>query len=116
MERVFALESLLWRSILEKSDFVQVRALIEGRVQAVGFRYFVHRAATDLSLDGWVRNLSDGRVELLAEGKQEDCDALLQLVSQGPSMSHVRNIETTWAKPSGGLLGFRMAPTANASS
>ena len=99
---------------MEKSKLEQVHALVEGLVQGVGFRYFVHREATALSLDGWVRNLSDGRVELLAEGTREDCDALLNLVRQGPSMSEVQSIETIWTKPSGGVRGFRVAPTAKA--
>jgi len=101
---------------LGKSELAQLHALVEGRVQGVGFRYFVYHEATALSLEGWVRNLFDGRVELLAEGTREDCDALLKLVKQGPSMSEVRQIETTWAMPSGGVMGFRMAPTAKASS
>ena len=56
---------------------------ISGRVQGVGFRYFVAQTASLYSITGWVRNLEDGDVELEAQGIQEDIDAFIERVRQG---------------------------------
>ena len=101
---------------MENGELSQVRAVIEGRVQGVGFRYFVRQAAMGMELVGWVRNLSDGRVELMAEGTRKDCEYLLKLVKQGPSMSEVSRIETQWGNPSGKEKGFRITTTTRNSS
>ena len=58
----------------------QSHIFYSGTVQGVGFRYTVERFAVILKLTGWVRNLSDGRVEILVEGPQEDIEKLLQQV------------------------------------
>ncbi len=67
--------------------------LIEGRVQGVGYRYFACQAAIRLGLKGWVRNLADGRVEGLAEGKPEDLDAWVSELRRGPAHSAVKRID-----------------------
>jgi acylphosphatase len=70
--------------------------LIQGRVQGVGFRWFVHREATELSLRGWVRNTEDGDVELVAAGDPEDLADLRASLKRGPRGSRVdRVIEHT---------------------
>lgn len=69
------------------------RLLVSGVVQGVGFRYFVYRQALSLSLRGWVRNLPDGRVEVVAEGPAEKVSALEAAVSQGPPHAQVTNVE-----------------------
>jgi acylphosphatase len=101
---------------LENSELSQLRAVIEGRVQGVGFRYFVQQAAIEIGITGWVRNLADGRVELLVEGSRQDCDELLKTVSQGPSMSAVSNVDEIWGNPTGEERGFHIKPTAKNSS
>ena len=58
--------------------------LIQGRVQGVGFRWFVHREASELDLRGWVRNTEDGDVEVVASGNSEDLAALRTSLRQGP--------------------------------
>lgn len=98
---------------MNKSELSQLRAVIEGRVQGVGFRYFVLQAAKEIGLAGWVRNLSDGRVELLAEGSRQECDELLNIIRQGPSMSEVSQVDEKWADPSGENRGFNIRPTSN---
>jgi acylphosphatase len=67
-------------------------ARVKGRVQGVGFRYFVQRHARDLGLDGSVRNLGDGGVELEATGSPEDLDRLEALIRQGPPGAHVEHV------------------------
>ena len=80
--------------------------VIRGRVQGVGFRFFVNRAAAVEGLHGWVRNLADGRVEIHAEG---ECDALERFerrVRQGPPASRVDDIDTTDIGATGHDTGF----------
>ena len=65
------------------------RYLITGRVQGVGFRYFVHGAAVREGLKGWVRNLSGGAVEALAEGEPEAIERFEAQLRQGPALARV---------------------------
>lgn len=66
--------------------------LIQGRVQGVGFRWFVHREAAALGLRGWVRNTEDGHVEVLASGDAADLDELRASLRRGPRGSRVDRI------------------------
>jgi acylphosphatase len=64
-----------------------------GRVQGVGFRYFVERAAVDLGLTGYVRNLDDGRVEVYAVGPDEALSELERRLWKGPAYADVRGLD-----------------------
>lgn len=66
--------------------------LIRGRVQGVGFRWFVHREASELDLCGWVRNTEDGDVEVVASGTPEDLAELRGSLRRGPRGSRVDNL------------------------
>lgn len=66
--------------------------LIRGRVQGVGFRWFVHREASELELHGWVRNTEDGDVEVVAAGTPEDLDELRASLRKGPRGSRVDQV------------------------
>jgi len=66
--------------------------LVKGRVQGVGFRWFVHREAAALELHGWVRNTEDGHVEVLAAGVAEDLTALSQALHKGSRGSRVDTV------------------------
>lgn len=90
----------------------RLHALVSGRVQGVGFRYFVRQSAAALDLSGWVRNLFDGRVELAAEGEQASLEALLARVRQGPPGSHVDAVDSNWWDARGENEGFRVRGTA----
>ncbi len=94
------------------ADQVRLHAWIDGHVQGVGFRYFVRESASALPLTGWVRNLHDGRVELVAEGKREDLEKLLNVVRQGPRGSHVTDVHVEWGIASGEFDNFRVQVTA----
>ena len=73
--------------------------LVQGRVQGVGFRWFVQREASELGLQGWVRNTEDGHVEVLAAGKPADLDELRASLRSGPRGSRVdRVIENALAE------------------
>jgi acylphosphatase len=73
------------------------RYLISGRVQGVGFRYFAQRAARDLGVTGWARNLDDGRVEVHANGALKTLDEFEGRLRKGPIGGDVRGFETSAA-------------------
>ncbi len=93
------------------SDNVRLRAVIQGRVQGVGFRYFATERASHLRLVGTVRNLRDGDVEVIAEGPRGALEALLAGLYHGPSMARVDNIHAVWLPATGEFTTFRHART-----
>jgi acylphosphatase len=68
------------------------RAVVQGRVQGVGFRYYAARAARELGVSGWVRNLPDGSVETLVEGDAAAVEGYLDRLRRGPSASRVDGV------------------------
>jgi acylphosphatase len=66
---------------------------VSGRVQGVGFRWFVEKNATRIGLRGWVRNEDDGRVQAYAVGTPDQLNELAALLHQGPRMADVRGVE-----------------------
>ena len=79
---------------------------VKGRVQGVGFRFYVEEAASREAIRGFVRNLADGRVEVLAEG---EADAVLRFewaVRRGPSLARVDDVEIEFLEPTGRFVGF----------
>ncbi len=89
------------------SSKIARRYFIRGRVQGVGFRYFVELAAHDLGVTGYTRNLDDGRVEVYAIGTEEQLSELSSLLRRGPRWADVRGIEVMEAAPEK-LSGFRI--------
>jgi acylphosphatase len=71
------------------------RWVVSGRVQGVGFRYFVQQKAVKLGLNGWTRNLDDGRVEVYAAGPADRLSDLAAALHLGPRMAEVRGVEET---------------------
>ena len=71
------------------------RYVVTGRVQGVGFRWFVEREARILGLNGWVRNRENGSVEVLASGTREQLAALHKKLREGPRASRVDNVDVT---------------------
>ncbi len=88
-----------------------VRARITGRVQGVGFRDFVERAAARIGVRGWVRNRRDGSVEALIAGDTSKVDELLTLCWQGPPASKVDGVSVEDA-PEPAEQKFETKPTA----
>jgi acylphosphatase len=74
----------------------RLHVLVEGRVQGVGFRYFVLIKGQELNLTGWVRNLWDGRVEVTAEGPKPVLDNLLEVLKEGPRSAEVSDLIIDW--------------------
>lgn len=83
----------------------QLHAYFSGRVQMVGFRYTCANLADELGVVGWVRNLPDGRVELLAEGEGEKLNDLLAELKKY-FREKISNIETDWSNASGEFSSF----------
>lgn len=81
---------------------------ISGRVQGVGYRYFVLQLARNLNLTGYVRNLRDGRVEVAAEGEEEVLKSLLVELQQGPPGAAVSQMETKWTETTGDFAAFEV--------
>jgi acylphosphatase len=87
-----------------ESKALKVR--IEGRVQGVGFRYFVYKHARRKGVRGWVKNLDDGRVEAYFEGDQNQLDSIVELCRQGPAGSKVKDLQAESLQPTGRLKNF----------
>lgn len=88
-----------------------MHAFIEGRVQGVGFRYFVQRTGNEMGLTGWVRNRRDGRVEVVAEGARADLDQLSGQLRQGPPSAHVTDLDVDWKEATGEFRQFGVRRT-----
>ena len=82
--------------------------LIRGEVQGVGYRFFAQRAAARHQVVGYVKNLSDGRVETLAEGSMQQVEAFKHDLATGPRFGHVDHIEELNLDPSGTYTAFRI--------
>ncbi len=85
------------------------RYVVSGRVQGVGFRFFVLEAAETEGLSGWVTNLPDGRVEVMAEGDREAVDRFEARLHGGPPTARVAGVERQDETPNGRFTGFRVA-------
>ena len=86
------------------SDPVRLTAFVKGRVQGVGFRWWTRARALELGLVGTATNLADGRVEVVAEGPEDACQALLALLPGGPG--RVEFVAERWGPVRGHLSGF----------
>jgi acylphosphatase len=92
----------------ETNDNQELHAYVNGWVQGVGYRYFVINNALALGLHGYVRNLSDGSVEVLAQGTRPKLERLLTLLQRGPAAAEVNEIRPHWGSPTEHLSGFHV--------
>lgn len=90
------------------SELVRVRALVRGLVQGVNFRWYTQRRAVDVGICGFVRNLPDGLVEVVAEGERGSLDTLLDWLRVGPSAAIVESVEAQWTSPTGEFTRFEV--------
>ena len=79
-----------------------------GRVQGVGFRYTAREVACGYDVTGYVRNLDDGRVELVVEGVEEEVKAFLEAVQTSQLGSHIRTADVNWREAAEEFRGFDM--------
>ena len=85
---------------------VRLTTWVHGRVQGVGMRWWVRSRALEIGLAGWARNLPDGRVEVVAEGAEEACRALLVLLRQPGAPGRVATVIERWSEGQGLAPGF----------
>jgi acylphosphatase len=89
-------------------DRERLEAAVRGRVQGVGFRFFVSRQASELRLEGWVANRSDGAVHVVAEGDPDALDRLESALWRGPSGAVVDAVTSTRGAATGGFSRFEI--------
>jgi acylphosphatase len=89
----------------------RLHVIVEGRVQGVGYRYFVLDNAISLGIDGWVRNRYDQSVEVVAEGIREDLERLVAILWKGPRSAFVTRVKSEWLELTGEFSGFSVKST-----
>lgn len=107
-----------WMLNLTRNDMVselkRLEATVYGLVQGVGYRWYARQMARRLNLSGYVRNRSDGTVEVVAEGQEHTLRALLAYLESGPSAASVQRVDARWspasskANAASGLVGFEV--------
>jgi acylphosphatase len=83
-------------------------AIISGEVQWVGFRAFARSQAFQLGVTGYVRNLPDGTVAVMAEGEEAALETFLEKLQRGPGSARVENVAVSWSEPEGKYVDFRI--------
>ena len=96
---------------MSENEKYRLHAYLKGNVQGVGFRYFTRQTAQEHNLTGWVRNLYDGRVEVMAEGEHENLNQLLVRLRNGPISADVNDIDYEFSKAQGEFNNFRVRHT-----
>jgi len=85
---------------------LRLHAILTGRVQGVGFRFFALEEARRRGLTGWVRNLGQRQVEVVAEGPEKELQTFLEALRAGPVSARVDNAEVSWPPSTGEFNGF----------
>ncbi|MDA3792755.1 MAG: acylphosphatase [Elusimicrobia bacterium] len=86
----------------------EVKAILKGRVQMVGFRFFTVRTARRLELKGYVKNLSAGEVETIAQGSRENLEKFIKNIKMGPASAEVKNADVSYREPQKEYTGFNV--------
>ncbi|HJQ99296.1 MAG TPA: acylphosphatase [Candidatus Polarisedimenticolaceae bacterium] len=92
-----------------QSGSTRVRLIVHGRVQGVGFRYAAREAAVEAGVSGWVRNLPDGTVEIVAQGTPEAVERLAEWAARGPRHAVVERVSRARLEPEEGSIDFAIA-------
>jgi acylphosphatase len=86
----------------------RAHVFVRGRVQGVSFRYYTTQEAGRHNVDGWVRNLADGRVEAVFEGTESDVEHMIRWCRHGPAAAMVDNVDVHWGDATGEFSGFHI--------
>ena len=87
----------------------RLQVLFSGHVQGIGFRYTVKQTALGFEVTGWVKNLADGRVELLVEGEREELEAFQAAIPEAGLCRFIRETQAEWSNGTGEFRGFEIA-------
>ena len=90
---------------------VRAHVVVEGKVQGVFFRDSTRAEASSNGVTGWVRNLSDGRVEAVLEGEEDAVRAVVDFMGTGPERASVKRVDVVYEPGTGEFGGFSIAPT-----
>jgi|UniRef100_A0A7C4YFQ5 acylphosphatase len=89
-------------------DYVRINAIVKGYVQGVGYRFFTERKAKEYGITGWVKNLRDGNVQVVAEGERSIIEEFIKDLKVGPHSASVTDIEIKWEKYTGEFKDFEV--------
>jgi len=92
----------------QEDERAQLRAVVHGDVQGVGFRYWARRQASELGLTGYVRNRWNGTVEVVAEGHRAPLQRLVNRLGRGPRAARVQQVSVEWGLYSGRFRSFEV--------
>jgi acylphosphatase len=87
----------------------RLHVFVSGKVQGVSYRGYARRAALELGLKGWVRNLYDGRVEAVAEGARPDLETFIRRLEAGPVAARIEGLDIRWETYAGEFPDFKIA-------
>lgn len=87
---------------------IGAKIIVSGVVQGVGFRYYVFKYAINLGLNGIVRNLLDGKVEIAVEGQRSLIEELIKVIKIGPQLSDVTDVSINWTKATNNYNNFKI--------
>jgi acylphosphatase len=87
-------------------QLLRLSAIVHGHVQGVGYRMFAIESARNLEVAGWVRNRSDGTVEVSAEGTRQELEAFLETLRSGAHLGYVSRIDESWFDATGEYRQF----------
>lgn len=91
-----------------KSNIKRAHLFVEGKVQGVGFRYFTQTNARDMNINGWVKNLPDGRVEAVFEAPKTKVENMIDRCKEGPRAARVDNLDWEWVERPQALNTFEV--------
>lgn len=89
-------------------NFVRMNAVVKGYVQGVGYRFFAIRKAKEYNITGWVKNLDDGSVQVVAEGERSIIEEFIKDLKIGPHSASVSDIDIRWEKYTGEFKDFEV--------
>ena len=88
----------------------RLHVYFSGHVQGVGFRYSVKQLSLEFEVTGWVKNLPDGRVELMVEGERDELETFQEAIPDAGLRRFIREAQLHWSEGTGEFRGFEIAP------
>jgi len=89
-------------------ELARAHIFIQGQVQGVAYRWWTQKTAERIGLTGWVKNLEDGRVEIVAEGEKGNLEKLIELAKTGPRFAEVTHVDVIWEDHTGEYSTFEV--------